>query len=62
MQGLVLFGLAWLLTGGALLVLHHWAPGAAMQIELIVLVVANLVATLLRFVGLRWVFRNYVAG
>ncbi|SLH15914.1 Probable glycosyltransferase [Mycobacteroides abscessus subsp. abscessus] len=29
-----------------------------MHVELVVLVTANLVATLARFLGLRWVFRN----
>ncbi len=59
-QGLLIFGFAWLLTSGSLFVLHHWAPDAAVHWELVVLVVANLVATLTRFVGLRWVFRNAI--
>ncbi|MGW4352736.1 glycosyltransferase [Nocardia sp. NPDC004582] len=57
-QGLVIFGVGLALTSGSLFALHHWAPDAAVHLELAVLVVANLVATLLRFVGLRWVFRN----
>ncbi|MVU80234.1 glycosyltransferase [Nocardia sp. ET3-3] len=57
-QGLAIFGVAWALTSGSLYTLHHWAPDAAVHLELVVLVIANLVATLLRFVGLRWVFRN----
>ncbi|MGW2662252.1 glycosyltransferase [Nocardia tengchongensis] len=57
-QGLVIFGVGLALTSGSLFALHHWAPDAAVHLELLVLVVANLVATLLRFVGLRWVFRN----
>ncbi len=57
-QGLVVFGISWALTGGSLAVLHATAPGASSRVELIVLTVANLVATLLRFVLLRlWVFR-----
>ena len=56
-QGLAVFGIAWALTSGSLAVLHATAPGASPQVELIVLTVANLVATLLRFVLLRlWVF------
>ncbi|MFE2996002.1 glycosyltransferase [Nocardia sp. NPDC059246] len=57
-QGLVIFGVGLVLTSGSLYTLHHWAPDAAVHLELLVLVIANLVATLLRFVGLRWVFRN----
>lgn len=57
-QGLVVFGIAWALTSGALAVLHATAPGAPARLELIVLTAANLAATLLRFVLLRlWVFR-----
>jgi putative flippase GtrA len=61
-QGLLIFAFAWLLTSGSLFVLHHWAPAAAVHLELFVLVITNLVATLTRFVGLRWVFRNAVSG
>ncbi|WP_024801818.1 bifunctional glycosyltransferase family 2/GtrA family protein [Nocardia sp. BMG51109] len=61
-QGLLLFVFAWVLTSGSLFALHRWAPDAPVQLELIVLVVANAVATLCRFVGLRWVFRNAVSG
>ncbi|MFD7847850.1 glycosyltransferase [Nocardia sp. NPDC059764] len=57
-QGLAIFGVGLALTSGSLFALHDRAPDAAVHLELVVLVVANLVATLLRFVGLRWVFRN----
>ncbi|WP_227997378.1 bifunctional glycosyltransferase family 2/GtrA family protein [Nocardia australiensis] len=57
-QGLVIFGTGLALTSGSLFALHHWAPGAAVHLELFVLVLANLIATSIRFVGLRWVFRN----
>jgi putative flippase GtrA len=58
-QGLVVFALGWGLTAGALGVLHAAVPGAPRGVELAVLVVANLAATLLRFVLLRrWVFRR----
>lgn len=57
-QGLVVFGLAWTLTAGSLWLLHTTTPDAGRGVELAVLVAANLVATLLRFVLLRvWVFR-----
>jgi putative flippase GtrA len=61
-QGLLIFAFTWLLTSGSLFALHHWGSRSAVHLELLVLVVANLVATVIRFVGLRWVFRNAVVG
>jgi putative flippase GtrA len=62
-QGLVVLGLAWALTSGSLAALHAAAPGASRAFELAVLVVANLAATVLRFVLLRgWVFRSRPAA
>jgi putative flippase GtrA len=52
-QGLLVFGIGLALTSGSLALLHAAAPGASRMIELAVLVVANLAATLLRFVLLR---------
>jgi ABC-type polysaccharide/polyol phosphate export permease len=49
-----LFGLA--ITSGSLLVLHHFGLTKDKAVELSVLVVANLVATLVRFVALRRAF------
>jgi putative flippase GtrA len=49
-----LFGLA--ITSGSLLVLHHFGLTRDRAVELSVLVVANLVATLVRFIALRRVF------
>jgi len=58
-QGLLVFGVALSLTGGALAVLHTLAHTPARAIELVVLVPANLTATVVRFVLLRrWVFRT----
>ncbi|WP_109525577.1 MULTISPECIES: bifunctional glycosyltransferase family 2/GtrA family protein [Nocardia] len=57
-QGLLIFGFGLLVTSVALFALHRWAPGVPVQWQLLALVSANLVATLLRFVGLRWVFRD----
>ena len=58
-QGLVVFALGWGLTSSALGILHAATPSAPRGAELAVLVVANLAATLLRFVLLRrWVFRQ----
>jgi putative flippase GtrA len=59
LQGLIIFGLALGLTSGTLALAHslHSAPPAA--VELTLLVVANAVATLMRFLLLRrWVFRK----
>ena len=57
-QGLIVFALGWGLTAGSLAGLHATAPTAPHAVELAVLVVANLAATVLRFVMLRrWVFR-----
>ncbi len=56
-QGLVVFALAWGLTSGSLALLGLAAPGTPRAVELAVLVVANLGATVLRFLLLRgWVF------
>ncbi|MCU1513964.1 MAG: glycosyl transferase, partial [Microbacteriaceae bacterium] len=61
-QGLVVFGLAWGITSGSLLGLHAIVPGASAHAELVVLTLANLFSTLLRFVLLRlWVFRSHGA-
>jgi putative flippase GtrA len=56
-EGLVVFGLGLVLTSGALALLDVLSPGASHVTELVVLVIANAVATLLRFVAYRaWVF------
>lgn len=56
-HALVVFGLAWALTSGALLVLHSSAADASATVELVVLTAANLAATAMRFTLLRlWVF------
>jgi len=58
-QGLIVFGIAWLITSGSLLELHLINPRANTTVDLIVLTFANLLATVLRFVLLRvWVFRS----
>ncbi|GJF07206.1 sugar translocase [Pseudonocardia sp. D17] len=57
-QGLVVFGLGLVLTTGALALLGSPAPGAGRSTELAVIVLANAVATVLRFVLFRsWIFR-----
>jgi putative flippase GtrA len=59
-QGLIVFGIAWLITSGSLLELHAINPHANSKVELIVLTFANLLATVLRFVLFRvWVFRRH---
>jgi putative flippase GtrA len=58
-QGLVVFGLALGITAASLALLHALSATPAKSVEVAVLVVANLVATIVRFVLLRsWVFRE----
>ena len=57
LQGLAVFGLGLALTSGSLWLLAQFTAHPARLVELTVLVLANLAATLLRFVLLReWVF------
>jgi putative flippase GtrA len=61
-QGLVVFGLGLALTSGALAAVHAVSPSPGRGTELVALVTANALATLLRFVLLRgWVFRTRTA-
>ena len=56
-EGLIVFGIALAITSGALAGLHALVPAPHHLVELSVLVLANLVATAVRFVLLRgWVF------
>jgi putative flippase GtrA len=56
-QGLIAFGAGLALSSGALAVLHAVSGSPGRTVELAVLIVANLVATMLRFVLYRlWVF------
>lgn len=58
-QGLLLFFVGLALTGGALAALGWWDPTASRPTEIAVLVVANLTATVIRFLALRaWVFTD----
>ncbi len=58
-RGLVVFGVGFALTGGALAVLGALTTHPARLLELTVLIVANLLSTLVRFVLFRaWVFRH----
>jgi putative flippase GtrA len=55
--GAVVYAITLGLTAGALAVLHGLAPGASKHVELAVLVVASLAATVTRYVALKtWVF------
>jgi putative flippase GtrA len=61
LQGLLVLGLGLGLTTGALALLGYVAPDAGRVVELAVLVLANAVATAIRFVLFRsWVFRTRV--
>ncbi|GGG23466.1 putative glycosyltransferase [Rhodococcoides trifolii] len=62
LQGLFVFAFGWVITAGSLFALHQWVPDASKHVELVVLVIANLVATVTRFVALRWVFRHSTSG
>jgi putative flippase GtrA len=58
-QGLIAFALGLALTTGALAALSARAPAAPQAVGLLVLVAANLVATVLRFALFRsWIFRS----
>jgi glycosyltransferase involved in cell wall biosynthesis len=56
LHGLLVFTFGLAITSGSLFVLHRFDPTVGKVAELSVLVVANLVATLVRFVALRRVF------
>jgi putative flippase GtrA len=56
LSGLLVFMFGLAITSGSLFVLHRFDPAVGKGVELSVLVVANLVATLVRFVALRRVF------
>jgi putative flippase GtrA len=61
-QGGAVFALALALTSGSIWLLHTIDPHRGRAIEVVVLLLANLVATIGRFVMLRsWVFRRGVA-
>jgi putative flippase GtrA len=53
--GLLAFAIALALTSGSLLALHSLVPGVSKWVEVLVLTTANLVATLVRFLALRFV-------
>ena len=55
-HGLAVFFFGLAITSGSLFVVHRYDPTVSKEFELSVLVVANLVATLVRFVALRRVF------
>jgi putative flippase GtrA len=56
LHGLVVFAFGLAITSGSLYALHRFDPTVGKVVELSVLVVANLVATVVRFAALRWVF------
>ncbi len=61
-HGLLVFAFGLGLTSGSLFVLHRFDPTVGKGVELSMLVVANLVATLVRFVALRRVFSARLVG
>jgi putative flippase GtrA len=56
LHGLFVFAFGLAITSGSLFALHRFDPTVSKELELSVLVLANLVATLVRFVALRRVF------
>lgn len=56
LQGLIVFALGMVVTSGALLVLHSGVPEPSRTLEVSVLVAANVIATIVRFLGLRRAF------
>lgn len=62
LQGLVVFGLGLALTSGSLALLHAVVAAPTRTVELTVLVAANLAATVLRFVLLRYVMHHQRGG
>jgi putative flippase GtrA len=56
LHGLLVFAFGLAITSGSLFALHRFDPTVSKEFELSVLVLANLVATLVRFVALRRVF------
>jgi putative flippase GtrA len=58
-QGLIVFGIGLALTSGSLALLDRLSTTPAKHVELVVLILANLLATAVRFLMLRiWVFRS----
>jgi putative flippase GtrA len=58
-QGLLVFAVGLGLTSGALALVNGWVPGAGRLVELAALVLANGLATVVRFVLFRsWIFRG----
>jgi hypothetical protein len=59
MQGLIVFGLYYVFTSAALLVLHWAVAEPSRLLELVVLLCASVLGTVGRFVLLRgWVFKQ----
>ncbi len=62
LHGLIVFAFGLAITSGSLFLLHRFDPTVGKVVELSVLVLANLVATLIRFVALRRVFGVHVSN
>jgi putative flippase GtrA len=58
-QGLLVFAVTWAMTSGALGLVQAAWPGAPVTVETIVIGVANVVATVAKFVAMRsWIFAD----
>ena len=62
LHGLIVFAFGLTITSGSLFVLHRFDPTVGKVVEFSVLVLANLVATLIRFVALRRLFGVHVSN
>ncbi|WP_321160699.1 GtrA family protein [Janibacter hoylei] len=59
LQGLLVFGGTWAMTSGALGLLHAAWPATPVAVETLVIGVANIAATVVKFVAMRsWIFAD----
>lgn len=59
LQGLLVFGATWAMTSGALGLLHAAWPATPVTVETVVIGVANIAATVVKFVAMRsWIFAD----
>lgn len=57
-QALLIFAITWVATTAALAIQHSVSPGASTLAQTLVVTLANVVSTLVRFVAMRsWIFR-----
>lgn len=52
-QSLLLFGMTWAVTAGALALVGHVSPHASTEVQVLAVAIANLVATVVRFLAMK---------